>query len=390
MGFPDPFESRYEFLKILGEGSYGEVSAHYDHTENTYVAIKRCRNLFGNVVDAKRNLRELCILKCLKHPNVVRFHDAFMLGKGLDELAIIMGRGEYDLHHFLTVERPDLLSRDEVGRLSYSLMAGLSYIHSAGLIHRDLKPANCLVDRNSEVKICDFGLSRQWSMEEGPPEQDLQQLGEDDFSSVCPPPPGRLERSITAHVQTRWWRAPEVMLRVQTYTAVIDVWSAGCILAELQEAQFKPAVQRRALFKGYSCFLLSPREGPQPRESDQLRRIFEVCGAPRRGDPWVQHLPRHAQAYIEAVCPKSVKGIRKILPKAEPEWLQLLEGMLQVNPADRTTAKDSLKAAVFEDFRNADREHAAPCSVSMDFELKGDLTKDAIRDLFLRELSATP
>ncbi|CAE7938703.1 MPK4 [Symbiodinium necroappetens] len=149
-----------------------------------------------------------------------------------------------------------------INTLLYNLLVGLKYLHSAGIYHRDLKPANCLVNQDCSVKICDFGLSRAIEAAEQPHLHALPNTprGEGDHDAVPGVPhTQRLKRNLTGHVVTRWYRAPELILLQENYTEAIDIWSVGCIYAELLGMLEGTRTQDRGpLFPGSSCFPLSP------------------------------------------------------------------------------------------------------------------------------------
>jgi len=170
-------------------------------------------------------------------------------------------------------------------------------IHSADLVHRDIKPANVLVNKDCDVKICDFGLAR----------------------AGCAP-------GVTDYVVTRWWRAPEVVLLPSKYTALVDIWSVGCILAEL--------LGRTPIFRGKDYL-------------DQIWKIFEVVGTPSGDD--LSFLPPDAPArrFIEKTAyPK--KEWSSIFPLASKSAIEALEKMLCVNPQKRADAKSSIMLEYFK------------------------------------------
>ena len=187
----------------------------------------------------------------------------------------------------------------------YQLLIGLKYIHSANVVHRDIKPANILVNEDCSLKICDFGLSRVIGREHlsGIEQSESSESKTDNTESVSTvssgekSPPKALKRQLTRHVVTRWYRAPELVL-LQEYGTAVDVWSAGCIFAELLGMQ-KENVQnyrdRVALFPGKSCYPLSDDHMDNEDKNsmfverskdqvDQLSVIFDVIGSPSDED----------------------------------------------------------------------------------------------------------
>ena len=157
---------------------------------------------FLTSVLAKRTYRELKLLKHLKHENLITLDDIFI--SPLEDIYFVNELQGTDLHRLLN-SRP--LEKQFIQYFTYQIMRGLKYIHSAGVIHRDLKPSNILINENCDLKICDFGLARL---------QDPQ---------------------MTGYVSTRYYRAPEIMLTWQKYDTEVDLWSVGCILAEMIEGK---------------------------------------------------------------------------------------------------------------------------------------------------------
>lgn len=183
----------------------------------------------------------------------------------------------------------------------YQTLCGLKYIHSANVLHRDLKPGNLLVNADCELKICDFGLSRGFD-----PDQNTVVPGQQEF--------------MTEYVATRWYRAPEIMLSHQNYTTAIDLWSVGCILAEL--------LGRRPLFKGRDYV-------------DQLNQILHYLGHP--SEAMLQRIasPR-AQQYIRSLPFKPGIPFEQLYPKANPLALDLLRRLLAFDPRQRITCDEAL------------------------------------------------
>ncbi|KNC76341.1 CMGC/MAPK protein kinase [Sphaeroforma arctica JP610] len=144
---------------------------------------------------------------------------------------------ETDLHQIIASSQP--LTDEHVQYFLYQILRGLKYIHSAGVLHRDLKPSNLLLNGNCDLKICDFGLARVYD------------------------PTAKHEAFITQYVATRWYRAPEIILSWKQYTKAIDVWSAGCIFAEL--------LQRQPLFPGKDYI-------------HQVELIIKFVGTPTEAD----------------------------------------------------------------------------------------------------------
>ncbi|XP_063319235.1 mitogen-activated protein kinase 14A isoform X3 [Pelmatolapia mariae] len=220
---------RYQRLTPVGSGAYGSVCSAIDMETGLKVAVKKLSRPFQSIVHAKRTYRELRLLKHMKHENVIGLLDVFTPATSLKDFTDVylvthlMGA---DLNNIVKCQK---LTDDHVQFLIYQILRGLKYIHSAGIIHRDLKPSNLAVNEDCELKILDFGLARHTDDE------------------------------MTGYVATRWYRAPEIMLNWMHYNMTVDIWSVGCIMAEL--------LTGRALFPGTDHI-------------DQLKLIMLLVGKP--------------------------------------------------------------------------------------------------------------
>uniref|UniRef100_A0A8C5HYP2 mitogen-activated protein kinase n=1 Tax=Gouania willdenowi TaxID=441366 RepID=A0A8C5HYP2_GOUWI len=208
---------RYQNLSPVGSGAYGSVCSSFDVKTGLKVAVKKLSRPFQSIIHAKRTYRELRLLKHMKHENVIGLLDVFSPATSLEEfndvylVTHLMGA---DLNNIVKCQK---LTDDHVQFLIYQILRGLKYIHSADIIHRDLKPSNLAVNEDCELKILDFGLARHTDDE------------------------------MTGYVATRWYRAPEIMLNWMHYNMTVDIWSVGCIMAEL--------LTGRTLFPGTDRFL---------------------------------------------------------------------------------------------------------------------------------------
>eukprot|EP01013_Petalomonas_cantuscygni_P000688 TRINITY_DN1069_c0_g2_i2.p1 TRINITY_DN1069_c0_g2~~TRINITY_DN1069_c0_g2_i2.p1 ORF type:complete len:201 (-),score=15.32 TRINITY_DN1069_c0_g2_i2:203-805(-) len=164
-----PLPEEYEPVRKIGSGAYGTVFLARERATGRDVAVKIITNVFNNLNDAERVLRELMLLRRLNHENVVRL-EAFSLypsSGDFESISLVLSLMDTDLHHVLASKQP--LSPEHVQFLAYQLALGLHYLHSAGIIHRDLKPANILVNRNCDLAIADFGLARSPAYRGGRP-----------------------------------------------------------------------------------------------------------------------------------------------------------------------------------------------------------------------------
>jgi serine/threonine protein kinase len=216
---------KYSPLKPLGRGAYGVVCSALDKVANRKVAIKKVVNAFDDLIDAKRILREVKMLRHFKHENVIGLRDLIPPPEDepFNDIYIVLDFMETDLHKIIYSKNE--LTDEHIQYFLYQILKGMKYIHSANVIHRDLKPSNLLLNSNCDLKICDFGLARG--------------VKED------------VDYELTEYVVTRWYRAPEVMCSCQEYDSKIDVWSIG----QTRSANF--AQQRPPLLAPPRSFLFA-------------------------------------------------------------------------------------------------------------------------------------
>jgi len=369
---------RYKVKQLLGSGAYGNVAEAWDRELDKPVAIKQTRHLLDDLIDAKRILREAAILGHLNHPNICRIYDIVVPNNLLafNELYMVLEMCDSDLKKLCRAQVH--LEPLHVTTLLYNLLVGLNYLHSAGIWHRDLKPANCLVDEDCTVKICDFGLSRAV----GGDFKHLDQAGK-----------AASARSLTGHVVTRWYRAPELILLQESYTEAIDMWSVGCIYAELlgmlTGTEFK---ERSPLFPGHTCFPLSPDNKHKTDTKyytkgthDQLSMICALIGTPSEQD--VEQLEvEDARCYMRCFSKKEGSGVRAKFAHIDNAGPALLEHMLVFSAARRVTVADALRNTLFAPVRSRSREFRATEVLSLDFEHHDNLDEKALRQCFLRQV----
>lgn len=315
-----------QFLKSIGSGTYGSVAAFQNSSTDTGVAIKKIANPFRNSIDGKRCLREIKLLHLLEHDCIIQLVDVLPPpSPDFREVYIVTELMDADLHTVICSEQP--LSDDHVQFFIYHILRALLYIHSANVVHRDLKPLNVLVNKNCDIKLCDFGLARGRA---GFSQED------DDFLR-------------TEYVGTRWYRAPEIVLTSMEYTAAVDIWSVGCILGEL--------IGRVPMFRG-ADFL------------DQIRSICEVLGTPTDND--LRFIPPENEAarnFIKTRFPSlQRKGWSAMYPQATQEQQNLLDGMLKFDPNGRLTAQEALRNPYLDGHYCEEDEIVAPCHIDWTFD----------------------
>ncbi|XP_028652375.1 mitogen-activated protein kinase 13 [Erpetoichthys calabaricus] len=325
----------YVCLRQIGTGAYGSVCSAVNTITNEKVAIKKLHRPFQSETFAKRAYRELCLLKHMKHENVIGLLDVFTPASRLDDFHdfyLVMPFMHTDLLKIM-----GLLSEERIQYLVYQILKGLKYIHSAGIIHRDLKPGNLGVNEDCELKILDFGLARH------------------------------ADAQMTGYVVTRWYRAPEVILNWMHYTQTVDIWSVGCIMAEM--------INGRTLFKGNDYM-------------DQLSQIMRVTGVP--DTDFIQKLESpEAKNYIKSLPSFPRKDFTQLFPRASPAAVDLLEKMLVLDAEKRLTASKALEHPYFEPYRDPEEEiEAEPYDDSRD---NANLTANEWRKLtYLEVISFQP
>lgn len=215
-------DRRYSMIRTIGSGAYGVVISSLDGKTNSNVAIKMVPKAFSDEIDAKRILREIKLLKHFHHDNIVSLIDMMPPNvqylEDFTDVYLVTDLMETDLHRIIYSKQK--LSIDHTQYFIYQVLRGLKYIHSCRVLHRDLKPSNLLVNSNCDLKICDFGLARGIRRDPNDPAV----TGTSGTSDTM---------LLTEYVVTRWYRAPEIMLACHEYSYPIDVWSVGCIFAEL-------------------------------------------------------------------------------------------------------------------------------------------------------------
>ncbi|KAL3468589.1 kinase-like domain-containing protein [Aspergillus heterothallicus] len=277
--------SRYANLQPVGLGTAGIVCSAYDLISEQTVAIKKMMKPFDSTVIAKRTYREVKLLKHLRHDNLINMSDIFI--SPLEDVYLVTELLGTDLHRLLSAKP---LEGKFVQYFTYQILRGLKYIHSAGVIHRDLKPGNILINENCDLKICDFGLAR------------LQ------------------EPRMTGYVSTRYYRAPEIMLTWQRYGKKVDMWSVGCIVAEM--------------FLGRPLF-------PGTDHINQFYLITELLGNPP--DEVIDRITtKNTRRMVKSLANSDPKPLREMFPMADDEAISLLEQLLVFDPDQRISAEQGL------------------------------------------------
>ncbi|KAL2462833.1 Mitogen-activated protein kinase 15 [Forsythia ovata] len=334
--------NRYEIQEVVGKGSYGVVGSAIDTHSGERVAIKKINDVFEHVSDATRILREIKLLRLLHHPDIVQIKHIMLppSRREFRDIYVIFELMESDLHQ--VIKANDDLSPEHYQFFLYQLLRGLKYIHAANVFHRDLKPKNILANADCKLKICDFGLAR---------------VAFNDAPSAI---------FWTDYVATRWYRAPELCGSFfSKYTPAIDIWSIGCIFAEM--------LTGKPLFPGknvvHQLDIMTDFLGTPPPES--IARIRN----------------EKARRYLSNMRKKHPVPFTQKFPNVDPLALQLLERLLAFDPKDRPSAEEALTDPYFLGLANVDREPSSQPISKLEFEFeKKKLTKDDVRELIYREI----
>lgn len=284
----------FNCFEKIGEGTYGVVYKAEDKNTKRTVALKKIRLKKETEGVPSTALREISLLKELNHPNIVQLEDVVYCDQ---KLYLVFEYLELDLKKLLETRSAGLSMRTAKSYL-YQLLRGLSYCHSRCILHRDLKPQNLLVDNEGNIKLADFGLARAFDVP---------------------------LKVYTHEIVTLWYRAPEVLLGTKIYSTAVDVWSIGCIFAEM--------LTRRPLFSGDS-------------EIDQLFRVFRTLGTPDEESwPGCSKLGDYKSTF-----PKwAPQDMTTILPMLDMEGHDLLSKLLTYEPESRISAKRALVHPFFKD-----------------------------------------
>ncbi|KAJ1965240.1 cyclin-dependent kinase 5 [Dipsacomyces acuminosporus] len=316
---------KYQKIEKLGEGTYGIVYKAQNRETNEVVALKRIRLDNEEEGVPCTAIREISLLKELKHPNILGLFDVLHTEK---KLTLVFEFMDSDLKKFVDAYGGDL-DPLTVKHLLYQLLCGIAYCHRNRVLHRDLKPQNLLINKRGDLKLGDFGLARAF---------------------------GIPVRSYSHEVVTLWYRAPDVLMGSRQYDTSIDIWSVGCIFAEM--------VTGRPFFAGTSI-------------DDQILHIFKIMGTPI--DPQAsnaafppQPMPGYApngtasDGYSSRLWPGcsqlpewkpnfpvySSVALEPLLPKLSAKGIDLLKRLLEYAPERRISAEQALLHPYFDELRS--------------------------------------
>ncbi|KAI0535203.1 Pkinase-domain-containing protein [Xylaria digitata] len=303
---PSRSVENYDKLNDIEEGAYGWVARAKEITTGKVVALKRLKldnDESRRIGLPETGLREIQILKDCSHKNIVKLREV-VVGEDtsqIENIFLVLEFVEHDLKSILE-DMPEPFLASEVKTLLLQLASGVAYLHDNWILHRDLKTSNLLLNNRGQLKIADFGMARYV----GDPAPKLTQL-----------------------VVTLWYRAPELLLGTKTYGAPIDMWSVGCIFAEI--------LTREPLLPGKN-------------EVDALTKIFELCGIPTDESwPGFRRLPNARSLRLPSKSAPALTGsaVRARFPLLTTAGSALLSGLLSLNPDARPTAKEMLQHEYF-------------------------------------------
>ncbi|VAH78114.1 unnamed protein product [Triticum turgidum subsp. durum] len=287
--------NRYKIQEVIGKGSYGVVCSAIDQHTGDKVAIKKIHNIFEHLSDAARILREIKLLRLLRHPDIVEIRHIMLPPSRRDfkDIYVVFELMDTDLHQ--VIKANDDLTKEHHQFFLYQMLRALKYIHTANVYHRDLKPKNILANANCKLKICDFGLAR---------------VAFNDTPTTV---------FWTDYVATRWYRAPELCGSFFTkYSPAIDIWSIGCIFAEI--------LTGKPLFPGKNVV-------------HQLDLMTDLLGTPSL-DTVSRIRNEKARRYLSSMRKKQPVCFSERFPKADPAAFKLMQRLLAFDPKDRPTAEE--------------------------------------------------
>lgn len=298
---------QFKQLEKLGNGTYATVYKGLNKTTGTYVALKEVK-LDSEEGTPSTAIREISLMKELKHDNIVRLHDVIHTE---NKLTLVFEYMDNDLKKYMDARAAAAgntgsrgLELNLVKYFQWQLLEGLGFCHDNKILHRDLKPQNLLINKKGQLKLGDFGLARAF---------------------------GIPVNTFSSEVVTLWYRAPDVLMGSRQYSTSIDIWSCGCILAEM--------ITGKPLFPGSN-------------DEEQLKLIFDTLGTPSEATwPGLTSLPK----YNPALPIREPKDLRALLQQQSRELLDdslidLLHGLLQLNPDMRLSARQALTHQWFAEY----------------------------------------
>ncbi|XP_076942929.1 protein IMPAIRED IN BABA-INDUCED STERILITY 1-like, partial [Bidens hawaiensis] len=285
----------YERLEKIGQGTYSNVYRARDLQTGRIMALKKVRFDNLNPESIRFMAREIKILRALDHPNVMKL-EGIITSKLSCTIYLVFEYMEHDLSGLISC--PNIKFTDsQIKCYMWQLLKGMEYCHSRGVIHRDIKSSNILINNEGVLKIADFGLAH--------------------FCDY------RNKQPLTNRVVTLWYRPPELLLGATSYGSYVDMWSVGCVFAELFNG--------RPILKGRT-------------EVEQVHKIFKLCGSPPDAYWKNSKLPLAPMFKSQCCYESSLRQRFEELPKTVADLINVL---LSVEPENRLTARSALQAEYF-------------------------------------------
>jgi len=293
----DSLKEKFDIIERIGKGAFSRIFKAFDKTNNRHVALKK---IFIGTSPAQKENRTKCarreadILQKIEHENIVGIYDVIKRDGG--GVTLVLEFVSTNLRNILSNQN-EVLSRSHVKMLMKMLIGGLKHLHANEILHRDVKPSNLLITENGVLKIADFGMSRK--------------LGE--------------KGKLTPQVVSLQYRCPEILL-AGSYTTAVDMWSCGCVFAEM--------LARKSLIEAGNADL------------DQLSKIFLVLGKPKKSD--YDDLPEHSEYLLKSDENDSRKNVfAEKFPEEEGNVHEMLRGLFNFNQKKRLSAEDALQCEYF-------------------------------------------
>ncbi|KAF3605878.1 hypothetical protein DY000_02051439 [Brassica cretica] len=288
----------FEKIEKIGSGTYSNVYKARDSLTGAIVALKKVRCDTMEQENLKFMAREILILRRLNHPNVIKL-EGLVTSRMSNSLYLVFRYMHHDLAG-LAASPVITFTEQQVKCYMKQILSGLEHCHSRGVLHRDIKGSNLLIDDDGVLRIGDFGLATFFD--------------------------ASIRQKMTTRVVTLWYRAPELLHGAVEYGVGIDLWSAGCILAELLSG--RPIM-------------------PGRNEVDQIHRIYKLCGSPSE-EYWRKiSLPSHVKHANHTAKPQHKRKVREEFKNFSPEALSLVDRLLALDPLERLTATDALTSDFF-------------------------------------------
>lgn len=313
------------------------------------------------MVDAKRMLREVRLMRQFNHPNVVKLHDIMEPPsiEDFEDIYIVTELMSTDLQKILYSKTK--LTEEQMQYLLYQLLAGMNYINSASVLHRDLKPSNLLIDiQTCNLQICDFGLARGVSGEQESFHNKPIEISNGAEAATTD------SQEYTEYVVTRWYRAPEIMLGFHAYDQAIDMWSIGCIFGEMLLLQ--------PVFPGNDYI-------------HQLKLIVKLLGRPPESDLWFIS-NQNAMNFMLQLPDYVAQNLHtKFQRLGNEHGLDLLSKILIFDPKRRLSIDQALRHSYIEDFREENVEQDAGFTVKVDDIEATKLNKKNLQRMLYNEIN---